>query len=217
MPDERDTGIILRKYPLSETSLIVHWLTKQHGRISTAAKGVYRPKSKFYGKLDLFFLSELVFVKSQRSDLHTLKEVSIIETFPFIRSNLPALHSASYCAVLIEKITEKETPIPEIASLYQLLLEQLNSPAIPASSMIFAFEAHLLMLIGEFPELEKTSLTKDAKEFFKNILDSGLKNTSQIMLSPELKSEIGEFLQEYLDIKSGKINRLRANALNLAN
>src|SRR5258706_432091 len=52
--DERAQGIALRVYPLTETSLIIRWLTREIGRISTVAKGARRAKSPFRGKLDLF-------------------------------------------------------------------------------------------------------------------------------------------------------------------
>ena len=58
--DEIAQGIILRVRPLTETSLIVHWLTIEHGRISTVAKGAQRPKSGFRGKLESIFLSSPV-------------------------------------------------------------------------------------------------------------------------------------------------------------
>jgi len=48
--DERAQGLVLRVYPLTETSLIVRWLTRELGRISTVAKGARRPKSPFRGK-----------------------------------------------------------------------------------------------------------------------------------------------------------------------
>src|ERR1041385_483360 len=53
--EERTTGIILRTRPLTETSLIVQWLTPDLGRIATIAKGARRPKSPFRGQLDLFY------------------------------------------------------------------------------------------------------------------------------------------------------------------
>ncbi len=43
--DERATGLIVRTRPLTETSLIVHWLTSDLGRNATVAKGVRRQKS----------------------------------------------------------------------------------------------------------------------------------------------------------------------------
>ena len=51
---ESATGLILRIRPLTETSLIVHWLTPEFGRVATVAKGARRPKSPFAGKLDIF-------------------------------------------------------------------------------------------------------------------------------------------------------------------
>ena len=50
--DERTTGIILRVFPLTETSVVVHWFTSDKGRIATVAKGARRPKSNFQGKLE---------------------------------------------------------------------------------------------------------------------------------------------------------------------
>jgi hypothetical protein len=50
---EQTGGIILRTRPLTETSLIVHWLTPEFGRMATVAKGARRAKSPFRGKLDL--------------------------------------------------------------------------------------------------------------------------------------------------------------------
>ena len=71
--EERSQGIILRIRPLTESSLIVHWLAPESGRLSTVAKGAKRPKSPFRGKLDLFFAAEFSFHRSRRSDLHTLR------------------------------------------------------------------------------------------------------------------------------------------------
>ena len=108
------TGLILRTRPLTETSLIVNWLTPNFGRISTVAKGARRPKSPFRGKLDLFYLADLSFSRSRRSDLHTLREVSLRETHSSLRQDLGQLRQASYCAALIEQTTETETPLPAV-------------------------------------------------------------------------------------------------------
>ena len=75
MIPERTTGLILRTRPLTETSLIVQWLTADFGRISTVAKGARRPNSPFRGKIDLYFSADLSFQRSRRSELHTLREV----------------------------------------------------------------------------------------------------------------------------------------------
>src|SRR5260221_12786141 len=50
---ESATGLILRTRPLTETSLIGHWLTPDFGRIATVAKGTRMPKSPFAEHLEL--------------------------------------------------------------------------------------------------------------------------------------------------------------------
>ena len=85
---ESTHGIILRTRPLTESSLIVHWLTPDLGRIATVAKGARRPKSPFAGKLDLFYAADFSFSRSRRSDLHTLREASLRETHGAIREDI---------------------------------------------------------------------------------------------------------------------------------
>src|SRR6266851_4764215 len=95
---ETTTGVVLRTRPLTETSLIVQWLTPTLGRIATVAKGARRPKSPFRGKLDLFYLADFSFSRSRRSELHTLREASLRETHAFLREELGYLQQACYCA-----------------------------------------------------------------------------------------------------------------------
>src|SRR5437762_8559475 len=122
---ERTQGLILRTRPLTETSLIVNWLTPDCGRIATVAKGARRANSAFRGKLDLFYLAELRFSRSRRSQLHTLREVALRETHRALRQELAYLQQASYCAALVEQTTETETPLPAVFDLMTALLAHL--------------------------------------------------------------------------------------------
>lgn len=147
---EKTRGLILRVLPLTESSLIVDWLTADFGRISTAAKGARRPKSPFHGKLDLFYLADFSFARSARSELHTLREVEVRDTHAPLRTNLQALQQAAYCARLLIQATEKETPV---ASLYELLLATTRHIASQPSKpeTILAFEVSLLTELGLAP------------------------------------------------------------------
>src|SRR5512133_2847716 len=97
---ESATGLVLRTRPLTETSLIIHWLTPSLGRLATVAKGARRAKSPFRGKWDLFYLADFSFSRSRRSELHILREVSLRETHSRLREDLGLLQQASYCAAL---------------------------------------------------------------------------------------------------------------------
>src|SRR5678816_1504902 len=117
--DERTSGIILRTRPLTETSLIVQWITPDLGRVATVAKGARRPKSSFRGKLDLFYEAEFSFARSRKSELHNLHEVVLRDTHAVLRENMGWIQQASYFTAIIEQTTEKETPLPKVFQLAQ--------------------------------------------------------------------------------------------------
>ena len=85
---EKSEGIIIRLTKLTETSLIVHWCTRDHGLIKTVAKGGRRAKGAFAGKLDLFFEAELNWVRSRKSELHTLSEIAVLDYRENIRKEI---------------------------------------------------------------------------------------------------------------------------------
>src|SRR5579862_6207308 len=116
---ETATGLVLRTRPLTETSLIVHWLTRDLGRLATVAKGARRPQSGFRGKLDLFYLADFSFARSRRSELHTLREVRLLDTHKALRENIAYLQQAAYGVALVKQTTETETPLAEVFELLQ--------------------------------------------------------------------------------------------------
>ena len=145
--EERATGIVLRTRLLTESSLIVNWLTPEFGRIAMVGKGARRPKSPLRGKIDLFYTAEFTFTRSRRSDLHNLREVNLLKTCDALRRDLGYLNQAAYCARLIEQTTESETPLPEIYELFTSFLDSLpNARSSPIT--VLAFEVKMLGGIG---------------------------------------------------------------------
>src|SRR5438270_938691 len=122
---ESAVGLIVRTRPLTESSLIVHWLTRDQGRLATVAKGAQRVKSPLRGKLDLFYVADFSFSRSRRSELHKLREARLRETHSGLRRDLDQLQQACYCANLVEQATEMDTPLPRVFELMIGLLEHL--------------------------------------------------------------------------------------------
>src|SRR5262245_55386518 len=137
--DERAVGLILRVQPLTETSLIVRWLARDFGRISTVAKGARRTKSPFHGRLDLFYLADFSFQRSRRSELHALREVSVQNFHAPLRQNINCLQQAAYFVQLLEQSTETETPLPGIFEIMTDALAALSQGPTRALTA-FAFE-----------------------------------------------------------------------------
>jgi DNA repair protein RecO (recombination protein O) len=205
-------GIILRTRPLTETSLIIHWLTPDLGRVATVAKGARRPKSPFAGKLDLFYTADLSFTRSRSSELHNLREVKLQETRRAIREDIEKLQQAAYAAAFVEQATETETPIPEIFELVRDFLTLLcQSPA--QQQTIFALELKLLRDLGMEPDLEETRLTPGAKKIVQSLLESDWTNLSRLKLAEVQITEIRQWLHGYLIFHLGKIPRGRTAML----
>jgi len=201
---ESASGLVLRTRRLTETSLIVHWLTPNLGRLATVGKGALRPKSPFRGKLDLFFLADFSFVRSRRSELHTLREVSIRETYPAIRRELGRVQQASHAAALVEQVTESETPLPQIFELMQGFLSTLADTT-PQSHLVFAFELKLLAELGLEPDLSKSHLTAGAREIVKMLTRQDWSSIPKLKTSAAQANELSQFLHGFLIFHLGKI------------
>ena len=208
---ESTTGLILRTRPLTETSLIVHWLTPDLGRLATVAKGARRPKSPFAGKVDLFFEADFSFQRSRRSELHTLREVSLQETHVALRTDLAYLRQASYAAALIEQTTETETPVPGVCALMTGFLAQLMQHP-PQQRSVFAFELKLLNELGLSPDLSRTRLSPQTQELVRNLIEANWQEIAGLKPGGAAASELRQFLHGFLIYHLGRIPEGRTAA-----
>lgn len=209
---ESTHGLILRTRPLTETSLIIHWLTPDLGRIATVAQGARRPKSPFAGKLDLFYAADFSFSRSRRSDLHRLREACLRETHGALREDLLKLQQAAYAAAFLEQATETETPLPEIYALTRAFLHHLCGPPTQPQT-IFALELKLLQELGLAPDLDDLQLTSGAKKIVRALLGGDWEASARLKLSSAQIGELRQFLHGFLLFHLGRLPRGRAAAL----
>lgn len=209
---ESTNGIILRMRLLTETSLIVHWLTPELGRVATVAKGARRPKSSFHGKLDLFYNCDLSFTRSKRSELHALREVVVRDTHERLRHNMGWIQQASYAATLIEQTTETDTPLPEIYELFASFLAFLPQQP-PKPRTVFAFELKLLRELGQEPDVSETKLSAKTQELLSALMESDWAELPKLQPTGAQVRELQQFLHGFLIFHLGKLLKGRAAAL----
>jgi DNA repair protein RecO (recombination protein O) len=209
---ENAQGIILRTRPLTETSLIVHWLTPELGRLATVAKGARRPKSSFAGKLDLFYVADFSFSRSRHSDLHTLREVQLRETHAGIRDDVLKLQQAAYAVNLIAQTTESETPLSEIYKLLAGYLGMLCKNE-PQSQSVLALELKLLQELGMEPDISVANLTPGARKIAFALLEGDWPTLSRLKLSEAQSRELRQWLHGFLIYHLGHLPRGRTSAL----
>ena len=208
----RTTGLVLRTRPLTDTSLIVQWLTRDFGRVATVAKGARRPKSSFRGQLDLFYLADLSFARSSRSDLHTLREVRLLQTHAKLRTELIYVQQASYCAALIEQTAEPDATMPSVFETFRDLLEQLPKHTAQAQT-IFGFEMKWLQELGLKPNLAEATLTSGTKQVLERLLEMSWPEIFRLRLSAEQTREIRLYLHGFIIYHLERIPRGRSAAL----
>ncbi len=210
--EERTTGLILRTRPLTETSLIVHWLTADAGRIATVARGARRPKSAFRGKLDLCFIADLTFVRARRSDLHALKEVRLRETHAALRRDVDRLQQAAYAVSLIEQTTERDTPLPEVYELAAGFLGELARHDWRVESVLW-FELKLLAELGLRPDVTTARVSPRTRRLVEEIFPVSWADAFQLKPDAGQVKELTHFLHGFLLQHLDRLPKGRAAAL----
>ena len=203
---ESGPGIILRTRPLTETSLIVHWLGPNFGRIATAAKGARRAKSPFSGKLDLFYEADISLNRSRSSDLHALREVNLRKTNAALREDIDKLRQAADAAAFTVQATEPETPLPVVFELFQQFLEALCahelSPQLP-----LAFELKMLVELGLGPDWNEAKLSPGTQKIAEALLQRNFASILSVKPAASQTSELRRFLQGFIAYHLGKHTR----------
>ncbi len=155
-------AIVIRLTRLTDTSLIVHWFTQDHGLVKTVAKGARRAKSPFSGQLDLFFGGEITFSQARRGDLHSLREVAIRDWREGLRLHYDSTLLAAYCCQLMESAVEPEHPEPGFYDLLKRALDHFGTRP-PSLRALRHFETELARLLGVFhDQCQAESSLRDA-------------------------------------------------------
>ncbi len=202
---ETAQGLVVRVRPLTETSLVVHWVSREQGRLATVAKGARRPRSPLQGRLDLFFLAELVFQRSRRSDLHLLREVHVLEAHAGLRTDWERLRLASHAVRLLEEATEPETPIPALFDLLLALVRHLDRH--PARRRVsLAYEVRLLQWLGWEPASRAAPLSHEARALLQELATREWAALDALAPGPEAVREVeawlGRLWREEVGIRS---------------
>ncbi len=150
----RTQAIVLRYYPIANTSRVVIWLTMDAGRISTMIKGSLRPKSMFLGQYDQFYTCELLYYTRSTRQLHIARECSPIKWRPELRRNWKASAGASYFADLYFRLSPPGAHHAGLFILLEKTLDDLNVHGV-LEPVIFWFELQLLSRLGLAPQLKQ--------------------------------------------------------------
>lgn len=148
-------GFVLHSYPYKETSLIIDFFSRDHGRIALIAKGAKRPHSQLRGVLQTF--QPLSAGWSGKSELRVLTGAE------WVGGMLPLEKTALLCGFylneLLVKLLARDDPHPALFDHYVATLNQLAHNE-PAPIVLRKFERVLLRETGVAAELHRCTQTR---------------------------------------------------------
>ena len=149
----RDRALVLRRFAFGETSLVAQVLARDHGRVHLLAKGAYRPKSRYYGTLDLFDTLELEW-SAPRGELASLRSAELAERRHAIPRDLERYGAGLTVLELTSLAARPGQSSPELFELASEALDVLAAPGASPAVALAAFELRFLAAIGLAPALE---------------------------------------------------------------
>src|SRR4051794_4244327 len=114
MAAEKALALVVRGTDWSETSRITTLFTREFGKVRGLAKGGRRLKSSFDVAFDLLTVCNIVFLRKAHGGLDLLTEAQLVEQFPVLRRDLPALYAGYYVAELLADGTQDYDPHPAL-------------------------------------------------------------------------------------------------------
>lgn len=143
-----DEGCVIKLYDLSDTSLIGYLFFRSAGVVKLVAKGAKSNKSAFAGTLELFNLVQASYQSPRgETDLHPLKEVSVISRPEGLRASYSRLLMASYFCSLIEAWVESSQDVEPIYDLFTRAMKYANEGDAKWKGVSY-FESELSRLLG---------------------------------------------------------------------
>lgn len=134
---------LLHSRPFRDTSLLLDFLTRDHGRVSAIARGVRSAKSRNKALLQAFIPLQVDL--SGKNELKTLIQVEALSR-PLIFQQR-RLFAALYLNELLSRLLHRQEGDPEVFCLYEKTLNELSTNS-EIEPTLRCFEIDLLELLG---------------------------------------------------------------------
>lgn len=155
MPLIKDQAIAIRRLDFSETSQVLAFFTRHHGKQRLIAKGIKRgTKTRFATGIELLERGRVVFSRHEQSprELGTLTEWLQEDVHARLRTDLRWLLAGQYIAEAVDLTTEQADPSARLFDATEHCLTVLPEEG-PAA--LVRFQKVLLEEIGWMPDLAR--------------------------------------------------------------
>ena len=119
-------AVMLSRVNYGEADLVVHFLTRDYGKINGLAKNARKSRKRFGNVLNPSALVELEFVPRRTSELVRLERGDLIRGFDGLSSDPRLLGMAGVALELTEAFCQPLDPSPEIYDLLVWCMDRLD-------------------------------------------------------------------------------------------
>lgn len=152
----RDQAVVLGRVDYSETSQVLVFFTREHGKVRAIAKGIKRgTKKRFAVGVDLLDVGYLCVSSRQErgAALATVTEWKQGRPHSGFRESLARIHAGQYVAEITVSLTEDWDPHAELFDALARTLADL-SEASQTLPLVLSFQYVLLEATGSLPRLD---------------------------------------------------------------
>jgi len=141
-------AIVLKCTNYRETSKIVTFYTKSHGKIRGIAKGVRSSKTRWGGVLQSMAYLNLFFYFKENKDLHLVSNAEHVRPFNSIFNNYDKMQAGFRIIELVNRTTADYQQNNEIFNLVKDSLGQLEDATKNYNNLLFYFEYKMCEMLG---------------------------------------------------------------------
>lgn len=200
----KDTAIVLRTVPYSETSLILTLFSAKHGRVSLMAKGARRRhKNGSALAIEPGYELEVVWSAKSSREVQLARELALVNSHWGMRKSLESMVLCSAVIELLLQTTSEDDPHPELYKAAEICLQQFEASRSPNWTTFWKFYLVLLNQLG-FAVNDRViesgvpfSLSVESTAVLKKVSSSGFDVASRIRTSIRAESEIFHWLTKY--------------------
>lgn len=141
-------AVILKCDNYRETSKIVTFFTKTHGKIKGIAKGVRNSKSRWGGALQSMAHVNIIFYYKENGGLHLISGCEYERSLPSIYDDFDKLQTGYRIIELLNRTTAENQENELLFALASETLKNLNGATKNYVNVLFNFEFRLIKLLG---------------------------------------------------------------------
>ncbi|MDD5729891.1 MAG: DNA repair protein RecO [Candidatus Omnitrophica bacterium] len=160
MSIHKTEALVLARYDVRETSLIVNFFTRDFGKVTGILKGIRGDPAKFASPVDLFSYNDIIYYKKRNSPVHLVSQCDLKDGFSGIRRDYSKIGMATLMMEILNSVMAEEDKNDEVFNLALSALSELAVTNFP-EKVTTIFKIKILSLSGFKPHLDSCVICKE--------------------------------------------------------